>query len=407
MIKNKKRIFTILIFAMFFAAVPLVSASDISTIQTGSNAKDFISVTDVKVSPEVFMPGDSGTIKVTIQNTGINSVDINRAKIYSKDVSVMSDGEYDTVGSLGPGNKMDFTFTIKAKQSNGINYPDFYLDFSGSGSLNYPVPVKVEDKEILISVTEKPDTFSKGKKDKIILTIANPRENEINGINILPSSDSAEFSQTGRFIGSLKPDESKTIEFEITPENEGEAVFFANYKNGMNDHISKINIPLNFGKDKKSAEPVLNNIITEYGRMTGDITNSGLEEAKSVIVTVKEPAVPKEPYPVYVVGSLEPDDFSGFEITYDSNGESKIPLVVKYKDKDGNNYEFVQNINTDQSELTMAVSKNSQENSASAKAEQSGGSPIVLLILTAVVAGIGYCAVKKTGLLSKKRCKPE
>jgi hypothetical protein len=42
------------------------------------------------------------------------------------------------------------------------------------------------------------------------------------------------------------------------------------------------------------------------------------------------------PYREYVVGSLQPDDFSSFEITFLAEDSSPIEVLVKYRDMDGN-----------------------------------------------------------------------
>jgi len=85
-------------------------------------------------------------------------------------------------------------------------------------------------------------------------------------------------------------------------------------------------------------------VITEGGhyKVTGDVTNAGLEDAKSVLVTSGSPAVPVDPFRVYVVGSLEPDDFSGFEVTFTAEDADFVPLLIYYKDDDGYNRLFVE-----------------------------------------------------------------
>ena len=69
--------------------------------------------------------------------------------------------------------------------------------------------------------------------------------------------------------------------------------------------------------------------------ISGDVTNAGLKDAKSVIVTVGSPAEPADPNPVYVIGALEPDDFSSFEVTCTAAGASSVPLLIEYRDEDG------------------------------------------------------------------------
>ena len=72
-------------------------------------------------------------------------------------------------------------------------------------------------------------------------------------------------------------------------------------------------------------------------RVTGDVTNSGLETANAVEITSLAPAEPVFPYKLYAVGALKPDDFSSFEVTFRVEGNtSGVPLQTSFKDRDGN-----------------------------------------------------------------------
>jgi hypothetical protein len=97
------------------------------------------------------------------------------------------------------------------------------------------------------------------------------------------------------------------------------------------------------------AQIVVNNIESSSSGSTttlkGDVTNNGLTAAKSVLVTVGSPATPVNPNPVYAIGNLEPDDFSSFEVTYSATGPGAIPLIVEYKDAEGNVFEEKSTIN--------------------------------------------------------------
>src|SRR5512136_2447381 len=72
-----------------------------------------IAVTSVIMDPAVFFEGDTGIITLEITNNGPESVAIRRATMYDNDLSVIS-SSYDTTTTVGPANKMQFTFTVKA-----------------------------------------------------------------------------------------------------------------------------------------------------------------------------------------------------------------------------------------------------------------------------------------------------
>ncbi len=308
-----------------------------------SDAASQIAVTGVTKDPATLMPGDQGFITVEITNTGDESVSIDRAKLYTNDLAVVNDNAYDTVGDIGAGNSMEFTFTVKAKASEGIFYPSFYLDYTSAGSMRSLIPVIVDDTGPQISLLGVPETFSEGKTEDITVLVGNPRDGELSAITITPVTDSVKSDRTSYFVGNLGQDESAEVMFAITPVDEGALTFVVSYRNGVNEHSTTVSIPMTFGTDKTSADLVVNEVsVSSLGTtatVSGDVTNAGLEEAYAVMVTVGSPAVATNPNPVAVIGALEPDDFSGFEVTYTMQGAGQVPVLVSYKDLDGNIYE--------------------------------------------------------------------
>jgi hypothetical protein len=102
------------------------------------------------------------------------------------------------------------------------------------------------------------------------------------------------------------------------------------------------------GEDKLAVVPIVNNVaLTSSGSaytLTGDVSNVGLTDAKSMVITVGTPARAVEPYSDYAIGSLASDDFSSFEITFTSNDLSSVPLIITWKDKDGNSFGTTKNL---------------------------------------------------------------
>ncbi len=327
------------------ALLVLVAFCGIAAAATDStsDASSQISVTGITQSPETLMPGDQGFITVKITNSGDESASIDRAKLYTNDLAVVNDNAYEVVGDIGAGNSMEFSFMVKAGPGEGIFYPSFYLDFGSSGSLRSSIPVIVEDTMPQVSLLGVPETFTEGKTEDITVLVGNPREGKLSAITITPVTGGVKSDRTSYFIGDLEQDESAEVPFGITPEEEGDLSFVVSYKNGVNQHSTTVSIPITFGTDKTAAELVINEVeVTSSGgtaTVSGDVTNAGLEEAYSVMVTVGDPATPTNPNPVAVLGALEPDDFSGFEVTYTMQGTGQVPVLVTYKDEDGNIYE--------------------------------------------------------------------
>ena len=263
--------------------------------------------------------------------------------MYDTDISILS-SSYDTSMYLGAGNSMTFVFTVQAGVAPGIYYPTFSVDFRDAGYLRYPVELRVENDPLKISVLSKPDTFSAGKKDTVVIAVGNPRNDAVNGVVVNPSGNGLDITPSSYFIGNLGSDDSVQVPLTITPSDNSILSVLVDYKNGVNSHQSTLQVPIVLGASKLQANPILSNIQVTYesGKysVTGDVTNAGLQVANSVVVTTGDGATPVAPYQQYVVGSLQPDDFSSFEVTFTTPDNTlTVPLVVQFKDSDGNQFE--------------------------------------------------------------------
>ena len=128
------------------------AATSGSTTTTLSPAYTQVTVSDVTLDPGTFATGDEGTITVTVQNTGTQSVTIRRATLY--------DGGYHPAYPIPPMTvsdrlereiKMPFTFTVRADVPEGIYYPVFSLEFQDTGFLRYPVKLEVKNSPVVLS----------------------------------------------------------------------------------------------------------------------------------------------------------------------------------------------------------------------------------------------------------------
>jgi ribosomal protein S8 len=148
-----------------------------------------------------------------------------------------------------------------------------------------------------------------------------------------------------------------------------------NYDNGDNPHKVTTELPIVFGPDKKQAEPIISNIqvksIDGIYHITGDVTNAGLENANSVVVTSLLPAVPEDPYKSYVVGVLKPDDFGSFEVTFSADHGATVPVQLSYKDADGN----------------VITSRQDVKISANATSSQKSDLPLLPIIAGIIIVG--------------------
>jgi hypothetical protein len=308
-------------------------------IEPDAAAASQITVTSITMDPGVFFEDDTGIITIEITNNGPESVAIRRATMYDEDILIIS-SSYDTTTTVGPGNKMQFSFTVKADVPPGVYYPKFSLDFRDAGYLRYPIQLRVDNDPLEVSLLSKPDTFGAGRKEQIDILIGNPRDNPVTGTIIHFRGKDLDPIPSSLFVGVLDPDQAQKISFNVTPREPTELDIVVDYRNGVNSHSTMIAVPVQFGESKKQAEPILSNIVVAYGdghyTLTGDVFNAGLEVANSVVITTGEGGQPVNPYREYVVGSLQPDDFSSFELTFTAENTSIVDMVVNYRDVDGN-----------------------------------------------------------------------
>jgi len=338
---------TILILAFFLFQCVMAAESNESIDAAGR-----VTVTNVNLDPSVLMTGDVGLLTFTIENTGNSNVVITDAHLISKDIVVLNSDVYSSSRTIGAGTSMDFTFTILADQPENIYYPTFYINYRDAGSLRYNVPVRVEEPQVAVSISNIPEVFSKGVTSKISLMIGNAKSVNMTGITIIPVGDGIKVNRTSAFIGNLPAHSEKAIQFEITPETESELKFDIRYTCGMNAHETTYSIPVSLGADKQAADPVINNVEITSGSsgvtISGDVSNAGISDAYGVIVALESATDDSgNPNQKYVIGTITSGDYSSFELTVPQNLKS-IPLVVQYKDQSGNQFSKTVNLDNDQ-----------------------------------------------------------
>ncbi|MDD1688638.1 MAG: hypothetical protein LUO90_03625 [Methanoregula sp.] len=341
-------IILLLLVAATASAAALTATSD-STSNTAQDAASLVYVSSVKIDPEVFYPYEQGTITVTLTNAGTSSVGLSNPDILSGKVHIMNKDSWNTMSFIGPGSTITYSFLVKADPPDGTYFPLFTVGAQNAGSIHYPLTIKVDSADIQAGISQKPDTFARSTKDSVNVSIINPRGAAIKNIIITPSGEGIEVSPSQKYISSLNGQSSVEIPFSVTPDRDSILAFHISYQNGDNDHSTEVILPIVLGENKKAALPVVNNVElassgTSY-TLTGDVNNAGLTDAKSMVVSVGSPAKAVEPYAQYAIGSLAADDFSSFEITFTTTDLSSVPLVITWKDKDGNSFNITKNLN--------------------------------------------------------------
>jgi hypothetical protein len=367
-------ILALLLLAATASAANTTATSD-STSTTAQDAASLVYVSSAKIDPEVFYPYEQGTITVTLTNSGTSSVGLSNPDILSDKVHIINKDSWNTMSFIGPGSTITYSFLVKVDPPDGTYFPLFTVATQTGGSIHYPLIIKVDSADIQKSISQKPDTFARSTKDTVNVSIINPRAAAIKNIIITPSGEGIEVSPSQKYISVLNGQSSVEIPFSVTPNQDTNLTFHISYQNGDNDHSTELLLPIVLGENKKAAIPIVNNVeLTSAGSsytLKGDINNAGLTDAKSMVVTVGTPAKAVEPYAQYAIGSLAADDFSSFEITFTTTDLSSVPLVITWKDKDGNSFSITKNLNL----RTSSGSSSTGSVSASSGSSSDGVTP--------------------------------
>ena len=358
----------------------------------------------ISLNPSTLLPGETGQLIVTILNTDESPLTIYKLHITdSENLDSVNHPALKNLGSIGIGKSMTLTLPIKANEKEGVFYPSLSIELSNNAQYTFikqPFSVTVDSKSVSLSVIERPEYFEPDTTQVVGLSIGNLRSNQIDSVTVTASGDGVSCEEGMVFAGSLTPGASKDVFLTvITSENTKAINLDVSYKNGPNWHTDTITIPVEGGELRTGAELFINNIEITTGvthtTITGDVNNAGLSTAKGLVVSL-DGAEAVQPYPVFVVGSLDTDGLSEFELTFVNPEADSIELIFTYKDENGNTYV--------QSETaSLSAVQPAGTGSSSAGNPLAAGIAVVLLIL--IIGGAVFLVWKKGNLIPKKEQK--
>ena len=149
------------------------------------------------------MPGDTSVLSIELESSaaqngagtetlaGTLSTPINGTILRGSNVIAVISPDFKDVGMIGPTDKVTLDYKIKA--ADNISNGTYFLDFGVSEGyetvqINREIPVKVDSSAVSIARADVPT------KPSINLNVANPRENTVNAVTIVPSAPGIRFS---------------------------------------------------------------------------------------------------------------------------------------------------------------------------------------------------------------------
>ncbi len=245
-------------------------------------ARPSVAVSDVQVSPAALIPGDTGTVTITLANgqkplagstttssdtysygpgtsggmttpshtamtstTSTNTPDssyiIKEATLLADSpIQVVSNG-FSDVGRLGAGDTARLTFIIKAADSAADGAYALMLKVRTDDDgiyLNYPVKVQVDGDEPQLIVSRYADAYNT-TENGVSLDVVNPRGTPIDAVKVMASGDEFVFEPQEFYVGTLKAGDMYTADFKV--DSRGDAYdtaprFVIAYRNGDNWH---------------------------------------------------------------------------------------------------------------------------------------------------------------------------
>ncbi len=212
------------------------------------------------MTPAVLLPGDEAVLAIELANgaasygvgkdagasstaqAALLSTPLNKTSLKStQELEVLTEDRRD-LGMIGPNDKITVYYKIRA--ADNISSGTYLLDFRVVGGYD----MTTINREILIKVDDTPVGLARAEAAASIfnLNVANPRENTLNAVTIVPFAKGIVFSPDEYYIGTMDPDEVFTISFGIQStdaakilQNPVNLSFAAKFKNGDNWHMSQ------------------------------------------------------------------------------------------------------------------------------------------------------------------------
>ena len=222
------------------------------------NSRGTLKLEAINTDPEVLIPGDDGTVTITLTNTAsqysvtINGKDydtnaqLKEVELVGSDGIVVTTDSYQNMGVLGPDDSIEISYNVRVSDDATDGTEHLNLALTGSShtyNAKWNIPIRVESAGIKIIPSKPLKLACDG--GKIEFDVANTHSSMFTSVSIEPRAEGITFTPTEYFIGTMEPDELFTIEFdcEVTgnSSDDAELHLYAEYRNGNNQHERVIN----------------------------------------------------------------------------------------------------------------------------------------------------------------------
>jgi len=166
---------------------------------------------------------------------------ITRAALYGTPQFSVESPPYEDLGRIGAGDTVTFTFVVRAARDvpDGIYFLVFRLETSDPDVyIGYQLPLKVDGSTVRLILSGQPPAVSADPVD-LVFDVVNLRTSGASMVYIEPVSDALSLSPSEYYIGSLDSGEMFTAQLSATSRVTGadvNATFLLHFKNGDNWH---------------------------------------------------------------------------------------------------------------------------------------------------------------------------
>ncbi len=282
--KLKAVFFCLSFVCALFSFTNTVFADDVDDLldkcEIAPNPKPSVMVYDYELSPETLMPGDVGVLTITLKNMQDKPIkrkisittsypNVNTETYYTMDAYIKEAyvverdfkiyNRYVSAGVIGPNEKVDLAFKIKAPLEEGVYMLKFTADIEdmkgkSSKGIHYFIPITISGTVNILPLEV--------SQNEVRLEVTNEGLSDVDSVYVAVSNATGVEAQPEKaYIGKIKSGESTIVIFNvIKAEEEGTSAntfFKAVYKNGVNRHESNpvcVRMPCSSEEEKEKGK---------------------------------------------------------------------------------------------------------------------------------------------------------